>query len=79
MPHRSLTLPTYWATYLFYGSTDAVDAEEIETIETVLACYKVRRNDVVGMDEVGYSAYSNAAQFGVLAGDVAEYHFHIEG
>jgi hypothetical protein len=76
MPYKGITLPTYWATYLFYGSTDGLDQNEIQTIDQVLAHYGVARASVASMDECGFMVYHDAEQFGVLACEVATYSFH---
>jgi hypothetical protein len=69
MPKFSTAIaPSHWATYLFYGDTDALDELEIQQAEA----FAKGRNFVLA-DDAGFCRIHDAAELGVLPCDCQLY------
>ena len=72
---QTLTAPSHWATYLFYGDDSGLDDNEAAKIDAWLACEGV--NSPVSCDDAGFIRYHDASRF-ALASDCQEYTFLID-
>jgi hypothetical protein len=71
----TLTLPTAWAGYLFYGDVSNLAPGEHGTIYNVLLKNDLRYVMPLTMEEVGFVHSHDASFWGVKSADCGEYVF----
>lgn len=76
MKTRTYTLPTYWATYLFYGDESALEHGDITAIDAFIEHEKL--GHVLSMsDDTDFVAWHDARDFCDYAADCADYTFEV--